>query len=68
MSKFCSLRTKNKINIFIEMKISNFILQGRKFKLAVNVGTKHISPLKIFISEALVFDTYMVTDKLIFKF
>jgi hypothetical protein len=42
MSKFCSLRIKNKRKIFVGMKTSDFILQGQKSKLATKVGIENI--------------------------
>jgi hypothetical protein len=42
VSKFCPLGTKNKRKKFVEKKISDFILQEQKPKLAVKVGTENI--------------------------
>jgi hypothetical protein len=42
MSKFCPLGTKNKITFFVEMKTSDFIIQGRKPKLIIKAGTENI--------------------------
>jgi long-subunit fatty acid transport protein len=42
ISKFCSLGTKYKINKNLGIKTSDFILQRRKSKLAIKVGTENI--------------------------
>jgi hypothetical protein len=42
MSKFCPLNTKIKRKNFVGMKTSDFILQGRKPKLTIKVGTESI--------------------------
>jgi hypothetical protein len=43
ISKFCPSGTKNKRNIFVEMKTSDFILKGRKPKRAIKIWMeKHI--------------------------
>jgi hypothetical protein len=41
-SKFCPLGTKNKRIFSVGMKTGDFILQGRKSKLAIKVGTENI--------------------------
>jgi hypothetical protein len=47
MSKYCSLRTKNKRNFFVEMKTSDFILQRRKPKLNIKKVTVNTFPFII---------------------
>jgi hypothetical protein len=37
ISKFCPSGTKNKRNIFVKMKTSDFILKGRKSKHVIKV-------------------------------